>query len=258
MLGAIAGDVIGSVHEHTETKSTDFDLFTPGCRFTDDTVLTVAVADCLVNGREYVDAFHDYFLAYPNAGYGYRFFHWASSGNRSPYNSWGNGSAMRVAPVGHAFDSLDDVLVHAARSAEVTHNHPEGVRGAQATAAAVFMARSAETKRNMKSSLEDMFGYDLDRRLDDIRPTHQFDESCQGTVPLALIAFLESSGYEDAVRKAVSLGGDADTLACIAGAVAEAHYGGVPPSIAAQTLAMLDDRLRGVVVKFCERYRIAV
>jgi ADP-ribosylglycohydrolase len=258
MLGAIAGDVIGSVHEHMGTKSTDFDLFTAGCRFTDDTVLTVAVADCLMNGREYLDAFHDYFLAYPNAGYGYRFFHWASSGNRSPYNSWGNGSAMRVAPVGHAFDSLDDVLVHAARSAEVTHNHPEGVRGAQATAAAVFMARSGESKRNMKSSLEDMFGYDLDRRLDDIRPTHRFDESCQGTVPLALIAFLESSGYEDAVRKAVSLGGDADTLACIAGAVAEAHYGGVPPSIAAQTLAVLDDRLRGVVVKFCERYRIAV
>jgi ADP-ribosylglycohydrolase len=258
MLGAIAGDVIGSVNEHMGTKSTDFDLFTTGCRFTDDTVLTVAVADCLMNGREYVDAFHDYFLAYPNAGYGYRFFHWASSVNRSPYNSWGNGSAMRVAPVGHAFDSLDDVLVHAARSAEVTHNHPEGVRGAQATAAAVFMARSGETKRNMKSSLEDMFGYDLDRRLDDIRPTHRFDESCQGTVPLALIAFLESSGYEDAVRKAVSLGGDADTLACIAGAVAEAHYGGVPPSIAAQTLAVLDDRLRGVVLKFCERYRIAV
>ena len=258
MLGAIAGDVIGSVHEHMGTKSTDFDLFTAGCRFTDDTVLTVAVADCLMEGREYVEAFHDYFLAYPNAGYGYRFFHWASSRSRSPYNSWGNGSAMRVAPVGHAFDSLDDVLVHAARSAEVTHNHPEGVKGAQATAAAVFMARSGETKRNMKSSLEHRFGYDLNRRLDDIRPTHRFDESCQGTVPLALIAFLESTDYEDAVRKAVSLGGDADTLACIAGAVAEAHYGGVPPLIAAQALAVLDDRLRGVVVKFRERYRIAV
>jgi ADP-ribosylglycohydrolase len=258
MLGAIAGDVIGSVHEFMGTKSTDFDLFTDGCRFTDDTVLTVAVADCLMDGREYVEAFHDYFLAYPNAGYGYRFFHWASSGSRSPYNSWGNGSAMRVAPVGHAFDSLNDVLFHAARSAEVTHNHPEGVKGAQATAAAVFMARSGETKRNMKSSLEHMFGYDLDRRLDDIRPTHQFDESCRGTVPLALIAFLESTDYEDAVRKAVSLGGDADTLACIAGAVAEAHYGGVPPLIAAQTLAVLDDRLRSVVVKFCECYRIAV
>jgi ADP-ribosylglycohydrolase len=258
MLGAIAGDVIGSVHEYMGTKSTDFDLFTAGSRFTDDTVLTVAVADCLMNGREYVDAFHDYFLAYPSAGYGYRFFHWASSGSRSPYNSWGNGSAMRVAPVGYAFDSLEDVLIHAARSAEVTHNHPEGVKGAQATAAAVFMARRGETKRTMKSSLEHMFGYDLDRCLDDIRPTHRFAESCQGTVPLALVAFLESSDYEDAVRKAVSLGGDADTLACIAGAVAEAHYGGVPSPIAAQALAVLDDRLRNVVVKFRECYRLAV
>ena len=258
MLGAIAGDVIGSVHEHLGTKSTDFDLFSAGCRFTDDTVLTVAVADCLLNSREYVDSFHDYFLTYPNAGYGYRFFHWASSGSRSPYNSWGNGSAMRVAPVGYTFDSLEDVLLHAARSAEVTHNHPEGVKGAQATAAAVFMARSSETKSNMKRSLEHLFGYDLDGRLDEIRPTHRFDESCQGTVPLALIAFFESSDYEDAVRKAVSLGGDADTLACIAGAVAEAHYGGVPPFIAAQTLAVLDDRLRDVIVKFREHYRIAI
>ena len=254
MLGAIAGDVIGSVHEHMGTKSTDFDLFTAGCRFTDDTVLTVAVADCLMNGREYVDVFHDYFLAYPNAGYGLRFFQWANSGSRSPYNSWGNGSAMRVAPVGHAFDSLEDVLIHAARSAEVTHNHPEGVRGAQATAAAVFMARNGDTKRTMKSSLQRLFGYDLHRRLEDIRPTYRFDESCQGTVPPALIAFLESSDYEDAVRKAVSLGGDADTLACIAGAVAEAHYGGVPQAIAAQTLAVLDDRLRSVVGRFRERY----
>jgi ADP-ribosylglycohydrolase len=257
MLGAIAGDVIGSVHEYRGTKSTDFELFAARCRFTDDTVLTVAVADCLMNGREYVDAFHDYFLAYPDAGYGARFFHWASSGSRSPYNSWGNGSAMRVAPVGYALDSLDDVLIHAARCAEVTHNHPEGVKGAQATAAAVFMARSGDTKRNMKRSLEQMFGYDLHRRLEDIRPTYRFDESCQGTVPQALIAFLESSDYEDAVRNAVSLGGDADTLACIAGAVAEAHYGGVPPVIASQTLAVLDDRLRSVVVKFRERYRIA-
>jgi ADP-ribosylglycohydrolase len=236
------------------TKSTDFDLFTAGCRFTDDTVLTVAVADCLMNDREYVDVFHEYFLAYPNAGYGLRFFQWANSGSRSPYNSWGNGSAMRVAPVGHAFDSLEDVLIHAARSAEVTHNHPEGVKGAQATAAAVFMARNGDTKRTMKSSLQRLFGYDLHRRLDDIRPTYRFDESCQGTVPPALIAFLESSDYEDAVRKAVSLGGDADTLACIAGAVAEAHYGGVPQAIAAQTLAVLDDRLRRVVGRFRERY----
>ena len=141
MLGGIAGDVIGSIHEHVATKSTAFELFAEGCRFTDDTVLAVAVADCLLNGRDYVDTFHEYFLAYPNAGYGFRFFHWASAGSREPYNSWGNGSAMRVPPVGHAFSSLEDVLTQAARSAEVTHNHPEGVKGAQATAAAIFMAR---------------------------------------------------------------------------------------------------------------------
>jgi ADP-ribosylglycohydrolase len=258
MLGAIAGDVIGSVYEHTATKSTDFELFPTACRFTDDTVLTAAVADCLLNGREYVDAFHEYFLAYPNAGYGFRFFHWASSGNRTAYNSWGNGSAMRVSPVGYAFDSLDDVLAQATRSAEVTHNHPEGVKGAQATAAAIFLARRGKTKRHIKDSLERMFGYNLTRRLDDPRPTYQFDESCQGTVPPAIIAFLESTDYENAVRKAISLGGDADTLACITGAIAEAHYGGVPAAIAARTLAALDDRLRDVVAQFCHRYGIGV
>jgi ADP-ribosylglycohydrolase len=258
MLGAIAGDIIGSVHEFRGTKATEFELFADGCRFTDDTVLTVAVADCLMNGLEYVDVFHKYFFDYPDAGYGYRFFHWASCRSQDPYNSWGNGSAMRVAPVGHAFDSLDDVLVQAARSAEVTHNHPEGVKGAQATAAAVFMARRGDTKRRIKNSLERMFGYDLNRRLDDIRPTYRFDESCQGTVPPALIAFFESTDYEDAVRKAVSLGGDADTLASIAGAVAEAHYGCVPRPIATQALALLDDRLRNVVERFSECYRIVV
>ena len=257
MLGAIAGDVIGSVHEHLGTKSTDFELFAPGCRFTDDTVLAVAVADCLLNGLDYVDTFHEYFLAYPNAGYGFRFFHWASSGNRDPYNSWGNGSAMRVPAVGHAFDSLDDVLAQAARSAEVTHNHPEGVKGAQATAAAVFMARRGEPKGNIKNSLEHMFGYNLSQRLDELRPGYRFDESCQGTVPPAILAFLESNDYEDAVRKAISLGGDADTLACITGAIAEAHYGGVPVRIRARTLAALDDRLRRVVKQFSERYGIS-
>lgn len=258
MLGAIAGDIIGSVHEYIGTKSTDFDLFVPESRFTDDTVLAVAVADCLLHGRDFVDAFHDYFDAYPNAGYGFRFFHWAAAGNRSPYNSYGNGSAMRVPAVGHAFDTLAEVLAHAARSAEVTHNHPEGVKGAQATAAAVFMARQGATKRDLRSSLEQMFRYDLSQSLDGLRPTYSFDESCQGTVPAALIAFLESDDYEDAVRKAISLGGDADTLACITGAVAEAHYGGVPSEIASRALAALDDRLRGVVMEFCQRYGIAV
>lgn len=256
MLGAIAGDVIGSVHEYTGTKSADFCLFVPGSRFTDDTVLAVAVADCLLNGLNYVDAFHEYFLAYPNAGYGLRFFHWASAGRREPYNSYGNGSAMRVPAVGYAFDSLDEVLAEAARSAEVTHNHPEGIKGAQATAAAVFMARRGATKRHMKDLLEQVFGYDLSDSLEDLLPTYDFDESCQGTVPAALIAFFESHDYEDAVRKAISLGGDADTLACITGAVAEAHYGGVPSHIGGPALAALDDRLRKVVLQFCERYKI--
>ena len=182
MLGAIVGDIIGSVHEHKGTKSMDFDLFVPDSRFTDDSVLAIAVADCLLHGRQYVDAFHEYFFAYPNAGYGLRFFHWASAGRRDPYNSYGNGSAMRVPAVGHAFDSLDDVLTEAARSAEVTHNHPEGVRGAQATAAAVFMARQGKSKRYIKDSIEQMFGYDLSPTLDELRPGYEFDESCQGTV----------------------------------------------------------------------------
>jgi ADP-ribosylglycohydrolase len=254
MLGAIAGDVIGSVHEHLGTKSIDFELFPPGCRFTDDTVLTVAVADCLMNGSSYVDAFHEYFRAYPNAGYGYNFFRWASSGNRMPYNSWGNGAAMRVSAVGYAFDRLEDVLAQAALSAEVTHNHPEGIKGAQATALAVFLARSGESKRHIKDSIERMFGYDLNGVIEVLRPEYQFDVSCQGTVPPALIAFLESSDFEDALRKAVSLGGDADTLACIAGAVAEAHYGAVPPHIESGTLAVLDDRLRTVLQQFRQRY----
>jgi len=254
MLGAIAGDVIGSVHEHLGTKSMDFELFPPGCRFTDDTVLTVAVAECLLTGSSYVDAFHEYFLAYPNAGYGYNFFHWASSGDRRPYNSWGNGAAMRVSAVGHAFGRLEDVLSHAARAAEVTHNHAEGIKGAQATAAAVFLARQGESKTQIKDSIERMFGYRLDQTLDVLRPEYQFDVSCQGTVPPALIAFLESSDFEDAVRKAISLGGDADTLACIAGAVAEAHYGGVPAHIESGTLAVLDDRLRSVLERFRQQY----
>jgi ADP-ribosylglycohydrolase len=256
MLGAIAGDIIGSVHEHIGTKTTDFELFVAESRFTDDTVLAIAVADCLLNGLDYVDAFHDYFLAYPNAGYGLRFFEWASAGHRYPYNSYGNGSAMRVPAVGHAFDSLEDVLLQAARSAEVTHNHPEGIKGAQAAASAVFIARRGESKSRMKAFLEQRFGYDLSQRLDEVRPTYCFDETCQGTVPAALIAFLESRDYEDAIRKAISLGGDADTLACIAGAVAEAHYGGVPRAIAAPALEALDDRLRTVVQRFCERYGI--
>ena len=252
----IAGDIIGSVHEHLGTKTTTFELFHPDCRFTDDTVLAVAVADCLLHGSDYVEKLHEYFHAYPNAGYGLRFFEWAYSGNKQPYNSWGNGSAMRVPAVGHAFDSVEDVLAEAKRSADVTHNHQEGVRGAQATAVAIWLARSGKSKEHIRDAIEGMFGYDLHRRLDEIRPAYHFDESCQGTVPPAITAFLESSDYEDAIRKAMSLGGDADTLACITGGIAEAFYGSVPAWIAKRALNLLDERLRTVTLEFCARYRI--
>jgi ADP-ribosylglycohydrolase len=250
MLGAIAGDVIGSVHEHTRTKTKDFPLLTPESRFTDDTVLTVAVADCLLRGGGYVDALHDYFHAYPNAGYGGTFFLWATARRREPYQSWGNGSAMRVSPVAYVGTTLDEVLAEARRSAEVTHNHDQGIRGAQATAAAIFLARTGGTKDQIRKYIEEQFDYFLDETLDGLRPTYQFDASCQWSVPQSIIAFLESTDYEDAVRNAISLGGDADTMGCIAGAIAEAYYGGVPDTIAGPVLARLDDRLRNVVQEF--------
>jgi ADP-ribosylglycohydrolase len=254
MIGAIAGDIIGSIHERSGTKTKDFPLFAEGCRFTDDTVLTVAVAEKLLYGGDYVELMHDYFHAYPHAGYGGSFIRWASLRDRRPYNSWGNGSAMRVSPVGFACASLDEVMEEARLSAQVTHNHPEGIRGAQATAVAVFLARTGRSKAEIREEIERVFGYGLNQRLDDIRESYRFDISCQGSVPQSIIAFLESDSYEDAVRNAISLGGDADTMACIAGGVAEAFYGGVPDGIRKRALMLLDERLRGVVEEFSERY----
>ncbi len=253
MIGAIAGDVIGSVHEAAATKTKRFDLFTPESCFTDDTVLTAAVAEVLLTGGDYGRTFQRYYRAYPDAGYGQQFKLWCDLRRTDPYGSWGNGSAMRVSPVGLAFDTLDDVLAEAERSARVTHDHPEGVRGAQAVAAAVFLARQKSDKREIAAYIETSFGYRLDQSLRSVRRTFLFDVSCEGTVPWALRAFLEADGYEDAVRNAVSLGGDADTLACIAGAVAGAYYG-VPADIEAEALGRLDDRLRGVVARFAERF----
>ena len=258
MLGAIAGDVIGSVHEGARTKTKDFPLFVPESTFTDDTVLTVAVADCLLHGRDYIDAFHDYFHAYPDAGYGGTFALWASCRRREAYNSWGNGSAMRVSPIAYVATTLEEVLAEAKRSAEVTHNHEHGIRGAQATAAAVFLARTGSSKEEIRRYTEETFGYSLAETLDELRPTYKFEVSCQGSVPQSIIAFLESTGVEDAIRNAISLGGDADTMACIAGAIAEAFYGGVPRHIAEPVLALLDDRLRGITAAFRQRFGLAL
>ncbi|MFM7168269.1 MAG: ADP-ribosylglycohydrolase family protein [Planctomycetaceae bacterium] len=236
------------------TRFKDFPLFDEYCRFTDDTVLTLAVASKLLHGGDYVEVFHEFFHAYPQAGYGDSFIRWAGYRYREPYNSWGNGSAMRVSPVGFACDSLDEVMVQAKASAEVTHNHVEGIRGAQATAAAILLARMGREKADIKRHIETEFGYQLSDRLDDIREAYAFDVSCQGSVPQSIIAFLESESYEDAIRNAISLGGDADTMACIAGGIAEAFYGCVPDHITARVFDLLDTRLRHVAVEFIEKY----
>jgi ADP-ribosylglycohydrolase len=259
MLGAIAGDIIGSVYEGKKSwqhvRTAEFQpLFDPRARFTDDTVLTVAVADHLLHGGDLVDLLKEYARAYPGAGYGGTFARWAQSESREPYHSWGNGAAMRVSPVGFAYDMVDEVLLRARWSAEVTHNHPEGIRGAQAVAAAVCLARTGSSKEAVADFVERKFGYDLGTSLDELRPNYRFDVSCQGSVPPAIRAFLESTDYESAVRLAISLGGDADTLACIAGGIAQAYYGGVPTEIRAQALARLDDRLRAVVEEFEARF----
>lgn len=254
MIGAIAGDIIGSVHEGSGTKRKDFRLFDEDCRFTDDTVLTIAVAAQMLHGGDFVDLFHDYFHAYPHAGYGSSFIRWAGYRRRDPYNSWGNGSAMRVSPVGFAFASEAEVLLHARLSAEITHDHPEGIRGAQATALAVFLARTGHDKTTIRARILQDFGYNLERTVDDIRPGYTFDVSCQGSVPEAIIAFLDADSFEDAIRNAVSLGGDSDTMACIAGGIAEAYYGGVPAPVRAMVAALLPEDLARVTDIFRERF----
>lgn len=253
MIGAIAGDIIGSVHEFVGTKTRQFEFFEGGSNFTDDTVLTVAVAEWLLRGSDLVDLLHGYHARFPNAGWGSWFDTWASSRCRDPYDSYGNGSAMRVAPVGWAFDSLDEVLDGARRSAEVTHNHPEGIRGAQATAASIFIARTGGTADDIRGFFSDQIvGYDLDRTVDEIRENYRFDVTCQGSVPESIICVLEADGYEDAVRNAISLGGDADTQACIAGGIAEAMWG-VPDWIQAEAIERLDPTLRETVDEFIEK-----
>lgn len=254
MLGAIAGDVIGSVFEWERIKTTDFPLFSPRSEFTDDTVLTIAAAYAILHGVDYATAFKDFGRRYPGKGYGNFFLFWLNSPDDHPYNSWGNGSAMRVSPVGFAFDTIKEVLSEAKKSAEVTHNHPEGIKGAQATALAIFLARTGGSKDDIREEISGRFAYDLDQRLDDIRPVYQFDESCQGTVPQAIIAFLESEDVEDAIRKAVSLGGDSDTLACITGGIAHAFYRHIPCEMVANVRDRLPEEFLQIVDEFMNRY----
>jgi ADP-ribosylglycohydrolase len=253
LIGAIAGDIIGSVYEWKNIKTKQFDLFSPECFFTDDTVLTVALAESILTGSDYVSLMKAYYRRYPNAGYGGFFHCWAQAHDTQPYNSWGNGAAMRISSVGFAFNTLDEVLLRAAEYTAVTHDHEEGIKGAQATAAAIFLARTGSTKADIKQYAAATFHYDLSRTVDEIRPTYKFDESCQGTVPQAIVCFLESISFEDAIRNAISLGGDSDTLACITGGIAQAHYG-IPPAIADRTMSILDNDLRDVTARFLKSY----
>ena len=254
LCGAIAGDIIGSIYEWNRTKETDFHLFTLSSKFTDDTVMTVANADWLLTGDSLLGIMQDYGNRYPHAGYGGMFRSWLREDEPKPYNSFGNGSAMRVSPVGWAFDTLEDTLDAAKRSAEVTHNHPEGIKGAQATSACIFMARTGKSKQEIKEYVEKTFGYNLNRTCDEIRPTYHFDVTCQGSVPESIIAFLESTDFESAIRLAVSLGGDADTMGAITGGIAEAYYGGVPEHIRKEVLKRLPNEIIDVMQKFYQKF----
>ena len=251
LCGAIAGDIIGSRYEFFPHKDTNFPLFhNEYSDYTDDTVLTIANADWLISSNCLLGIMQDYGKRYPTAGYGGMFKRWLREEAPKPYNSWGNGSAMRVSPVGWALDTLEETLEAAKQSAEITHNHPEGIKGAQATAACIFLARTGNSKEEIKEYIEKTFGYNLSRTCDEIRPTYQFDGSCQGTVPESIIAFLDSTDFESAIRLTVSLGGDADTMGAITGSIAEAYYGGVPEHIRKEVLKRLPNEFIDVMSKF--------
>lgn len=256
MLGAIAGDVIGSVREFKGPCPEDFEWFEPRCRATDDSVLTVAVAETVLDGGDFAESLRRWGRRYPGAGYGMRFMGWLLQDDAGPYQSYGNGSAMRVSPIGWAFDTLEQVILEARRSAAPTHDHPEGLKGAESVAAAIFVARSGGSRDDVRELFESRFGYDCSTPLETLRARHTFDETCQHTVPVAATVALVSVSVEDAIRKAVSMGGDADTLACIAGSIAEAMYGGVPRALADQVLARLPADLRGVTGRFTQRYAV--
>ncbi len=258
MLGAIAGDVIGSVREFRGPCLEDFELFEPRCRPTDDSVLTVAVAETVLEGGELAESLRRWGRRYPDGGYGSRFHDWLYDDSRGPYQSYGNGSAMRVSPIGWAYDTLEQVIVEARRSAAVTHDHPEGLKGAESVAAASFVARTGGSRDDVRALFESRFGYDCSTPLETLRARHTFNETCQHTVPVAATVALVSVSVEDAIRKAVSMGGDADTLGCIAGSIAEAMYGGVPRALADDVLARLPADLREVTERFVQRYGVPV
>lgn len=255
MLGAIIGDMVGSVYEFANTKKMDFPLFQKDSCFTDDSVMSFAVAHWLVTDDAHkpkvlADIMRSYYKKFPcvKGGYGSMFLGWLCDPQAEAYGSWGNGAAMRASAVGWLFDTLEETEHVAELSASVSHNHPEGIKGAQATAAAIFLARTGHTKEDIKEYISTCYGYDLDRSYDSVHQTYQWESSCQGTVPEAIIAFLASHDFESSIRMAVALGGDSDTLACINGGIAEAYYKDIPQSIFETALQRLPDEFKAILV----------
>ena len=264
MLGAIVGDMVGSVYEWHNIKTTEFPLFSENSRVTDDSVMTIAVAHTLLDAFDgqnvsqsaLVRKMQSYGKLYPDAGYGGKFRRWLKSPYPKPYNSYGNGSAMRVSPVAWAASTLEDAERLAAATAEVTHNHPEGMKGAQATAACIMLARLGASNADIRDYVEQRYAYHLGFTLEDIRPLYGFDVSCQGSVPQAIVAFLEGTSFEDVIRRAISIGGDSDTIAAIAGSIAQARYG-IPEDIAEEAAKRMPGHLRSICELFCTRFNVS-
>lgn len=250
LRGAVCGDIIGSIYEGRSTKDYNFEILSAHSQFTDDTVCSIAVADALVSNAPLPISLQQWCRRYPRAGYGGGFFQWIFSKHPEPYHSFGNGSAMRVSPIGAYATSIDECLRLAEKSASVTHSHPEGIKGAQAVALAIFMSVHGVSKDKIKVEIESRFNYDLSRKYADIQPGYRFEISCQKSVPEAIICFLESEDYESAVRRAVALGGDADTQAAIAGSIAAAYYGAIPEDILTNCMAKLPDEMLSVIDSF--------
>ena len=257
MIGAVIGDIVGSVFEFDNLRVLDFPLFSSASTFTDDSVLTFATASVLLANGDYTATYQDFSRRYQGRGYGGNFWQWIYSDDPKPYNSFGNGSAMRVSPVGFAFENLEETLAEAKRSAEVTHNHPEGIKGAQATAQVIFMARKGASKAEIKQEIMQRYGYDLSRPLDLIREVNEFNETCQGSLPEAISVFLEGEDYEHTIRLAVSIGGDTDTIACIAGGMAQAFYGSIPARMMDAARRRLPAELIDILERFYARFPAA-
>ena len=261
MLGSIIGDIVGSIYEFHNIKTKDFPFFSERCGYTDDSILTIATAKWILEGGSNNYSGNYYFryaFNYPSpmGGYGDGFLewvHWAEDGEFSPYSSCGNGSAMRVGPVGWAYNTKEDILAHARYSAESTHNHPEGIKGAQATALCVMLARQGASKVEIRHTIETEFGYDLNFTCDGIRDSYKWSGICQETVPQAIVAFLDGKDFEDSIRNAISIGGDSDTLGCITGSIAEAYYG-IPHNIYNEALEYLPPEFKKVVNEFEGKY----